>query len=61
MSKDKSGKFILCLKKDDMVLKPSEVFDVLKEVGVDPTVRAEDLSLDDWIKLYEFIKNGLRK
>ena len=31
MSKYKSEKFILCLKKDDMVLKPSEVFDVLKE------------------------------
>lgn len=31
MSKDKSGKFILYLKKDDMVLSPSETFDVLKE------------------------------
>jgi 16S rRNA (adenine1518-N6/adenine1519-N6)-dimethyltransferase len=31
----------------------NKIYEILKKVGIDPSLRAEDLSLDDWIRLYE--------
>jgi 16S rRNA (adenine1518-N6/adenine1519-N6)-dimethyltransferase len=34
----------------------SKVKNIFKKVGLDPKIRAENLSVNDWLKLYEILK-----
>ncbi|MCL5795315.1 MAG: 16S rRNA (adenine(1518)-N(6)/adenine(1519)-N(6))-dimethyltransferase RsmA [Patescibacteria group bacterium] len=39
----------------NLYLEKSQVYDILKKAKIEPTLRAEDLSLEDWIRLYQQI------
>jgi 16S rRNA (adenine1518-N6/adenine1519-N6)-dimethyltransferase len=36
----------------------AELLDILKKAGLEPTVRAEKLSVEDWVKLYQIFTAG---
>lgn len=36
-------------------LEKPQIYDILKKTKIDPMLRAEDLSLEDWIRLYKII------
>ncbi len=38
-----------------------EIYDILKSAGIDKKLRAEDLSLEEWIELYKQVQKTIKK